>query len=61
MGSGGPGLAALPMQDASQPPACDHVELRNAQDLPMYALYWPNRSRCAAELSAYEGGFLLLV
>ena len=29
------------MQNASEPPICDHVELRNAQGLPTYAPYWP--------------------
>lgn len=46
MGSSGRGLGAAPMRDASEPPICDHVELRSSQacqGLPTYALYWLNR------------------
>jgi hypothetical protein len=38
MGSGGPGHAAAPVQEASEPPICDPVELRNAEDLPTYGV-----------------------
>jgi hypothetical protein len=55
MGSGGPGHAAAPMQDASEPPICDHVELRNAQGLQTYALYWPNRFKLHCRALSLQG------